>query len=170
MEIEFEKGDAVAIDGVKMSPATLLTKLNTLGGANGIGRIDLVESRFVGMKSRGVYETPGGTILLMAHRGIESITLDRAEAHLKVQHGLRLACCDLAAFLLPLACAAAACWWAGELPCRYLMQHIQAASSSCMSAALVRSCFAMRVVCLKVVPRLLLLPEPCTCTLPPAHT
>ena len=81
--IDFEKGDAVAIDGVKMSPATLLTKLNELGKANGIGRLDLVENRFVGMKSRGVYETPGGTILLAAHRGIESITLDRGAGHLK---------------------------------------------------------------------------------------
>ena len=81
--IDFEKGDAVAIDGVKMSPATLLTKLNELGKANGIGRLDLVENRFVGMKSRGVYETPGGAILLQAHRGIESITLDRGAAHLK---------------------------------------------------------------------------------------
>ena len=85
IEIEFEKGNPVAIDGVKMSPATLLTKLNKLGGDNGIGRIDLVESRFVGMKSRGVYETPGGSILLIAHRGIESITLDRGESHLKVR-------------------------------------------------------------------------------------
>ena len=81
--IDFEKGDAVAINGTKMSPATLLTKLNELGKANGIGRLDLVENRFVGMKSRGVYETPGGTILLQAHRGIESITLDRGAAHLK---------------------------------------------------------------------------------------
>ncbi len=81
--IDFEKGDAVAINGEKMSPATLLTKLNELGKANGIGRLDLVENRFVGMKSRGVYETPGGTILLQAHRGIESITLDRGAAHLK---------------------------------------------------------------------------------------
>ena len=81
--IDFEKGDAVAINGQKMSPATLLTKLNELGKANGIGRLDLVENRFVGMKSRGVYETPGGTILLQAHRGIESITLDRGAAHLK---------------------------------------------------------------------------------------
>ena len=83
IEIEFEKGDAVAIDGVKMSPATLLTKLNELGKANGIGRLDLVENRFVGMKSRGIYETPGGTILYAAHRGIESITLDRGAGHLK---------------------------------------------------------------------------------------
>jgi len=81
--VRFEKGDAVAIDGVEMSPATLLTKLNELGKANGIGRLDLVENRYVGMKSRGVYETPGGTILLQAHRGIESITLDRGAAHLK---------------------------------------------------------------------------------------
>ena len=81
--IDFEQGDAVAIDGVKMSPATLLTKLNELGKANGIGRLDLVENRFVGMKSRGIYETPGGTILYAAHRGIESITLDRGAAHLK---------------------------------------------------------------------------------------
>ena len=81
--IDFEKGDAVAIDGVAMSPATLLTRLNELGKANGIGRLDLVENRYVGMKSRGVYETPGGTILLSAHRGIESITLDREAAHLK---------------------------------------------------------------------------------------
>ena len=81
--VDFEKGDATAIDGVKMSPATLLTKLNELGKANGIGRLDLVENRYVGMKSRGVYETPGGTILLQAHRGIESITLDREAAHLK---------------------------------------------------------------------------------------
>src|SRR6476646_9658118 len=83
VEIGFEKGDAVSIDGKKLSPATLLAKLNELGRANGIGRLDLVENRFVGMKSRGIYETPGGTILLAAHRGIESITLDRGAAHLK---------------------------------------------------------------------------------------
>ena len=83
VEIGFEKGDAVSIDGETLSPATLLAKLNALGKANGIGRLDLVENRFVGMKSRGVYETPGGTILLAAHRGIESITLDRGAAHLK---------------------------------------------------------------------------------------
>ena len=83
IEVEFEKGDAVAIDGVKLSPAELLTKLNELGGKNGIGRLDLVENRYVGMKSRGIYETPGGTVLLAAHRGIESITLDRGQAHLK---------------------------------------------------------------------------------------
>ncbi len=83
IEIEFEAGDPVAIDGVKMTPAQLLTRLNELGGANGIGRLDLVENRFVGMKSRGVYETPGGTILLTARRAMESITLDRGAAHQK---------------------------------------------------------------------------------------
>ncbi|MGE0603528.1 MAG: argininosuccinate synthase [Xanthobacteraceae bacterium] len=83
VKIGFEKGDAVSIDGKKLSPASLLTKLNELGHDNGIGRLDLVENRFVGMKSRGVYETPGGTILLSAHRAIESITLDRGAAHLK---------------------------------------------------------------------------------------
>tara|TARA_R110002124_G_scaffold48028_8_gene142261 strand:+ start:2263 stop:3486 length:1224 start_codon:yes stop_codon:yes gene_type:complete len=83
IEVGFEKGDAVSIDGEALSPASLLTKLNELGGANGIGRLDLVENRFVGMKSRGIYETPGGTVLLTAHRGIESITLDRGAAHLK---------------------------------------------------------------------------------------
>jgi argininosuccinate synthase len=81
--IDFEKGDPVAIDGKKLTPAALLAQLNDLGRANGIGRLDLVENRFVGMKSRGMYETPGGTILLAAHRGIESITLDHGAAHLK---------------------------------------------------------------------------------------
>ena len=83
VEIAFQRGDAVAIDGEELSPAALLTRLNELGGKHGIGRLDLVENRFVGMKSRGVYETPGGTILLAAHRGIESLTLDRGAAHLK---------------------------------------------------------------------------------------
>jgi len=83
IEVGFEKGDAVSINGKKLSPATLLTELNELGRANGIGRLDLVENRFVGMKSRGVYETPGGTILIAAHRAMESITLDRGAAHLK---------------------------------------------------------------------------------------
>ena len=83
IEIGFTSGDAVSIDGEEMSPATLLARLNALGGANGIGRLDLVENRFVGMKSRGVYETPGGTVLLAAHRGMESITLDRGAMHLK---------------------------------------------------------------------------------------
>jgi argininosuccinate synthase len=81
--IDFAKGDAVAVDGVSLSPAKLLTVLNEHGRANGIGRLDLVENRFVGMKSRGMYETPGGTILGVAHRAIESITLDRGAAHLK---------------------------------------------------------------------------------------
>ncbi len=85
ISIEFAGGDPVAIDGEPLSPAALLTKLNALGKENGIGRLDLVENRFVGMKSRGVYETPGGTILLAAHRAIESITLDREAAHLKDQ-------------------------------------------------------------------------------------
>jgi argininosuccinate synthase len=87
----FEKGDAVAIDGVAMSPATVLTKLNELGHDNGVGRLDLVENRYVGMKSRGVYETPGGTILLAAHRGIESITLDRGAMHLKDELAVKYA-------------------------------------------------------------------------------
>ncbi len=81
--LEFAKGDAVALDGNKLSPAKLLAALNDLGKQNGIGRLDLVENRYVGMKSRGMYETPGGTILIAAHRGIESITLDRGAAHLK---------------------------------------------------------------------------------------
>jgi len=83
VEIGFERGDAVSINGEMMSPATILTKLNELGGKHGVGRLDLVENRFVGMKSRGVYETPGGTILLEAHRGIEQITLDSGAGHLK---------------------------------------------------------------------------------------
>jgi len=81
--VEFERGDPVALDGKRLSPAALVAALNELGRKHGIGRIDLVENRFVGMKSRGMYETPGGTILLAAHRGIESITLDRGAAHLK---------------------------------------------------------------------------------------
>ncbi|KXJ58138.1 MAG: argininosuccinate synthase [Thalassospira sp. Nap_22] len=83
IEIEFEQGNPVAINGERMSPATLLTKLNDVAGKNGIGRLDLVENRYVGMKSRGVYETPGGTILSVAHRAMESITLDRNAGHLK---------------------------------------------------------------------------------------
>jgi len=83
VEIGFERGDAVSFNGERLSPAALLTRLNELGGKHGIGRLDLVEGRFVGMKSRGIYETPGGTILLEAHRGIEQITLDRGAAHLK---------------------------------------------------------------------------------------
>jgi argininosuccinate synthase len=83
IEVEFKKGDPIAIDGKAMSPATLFTKLNELGHDNGIGRLDLVENRFVGMKSRGIYETPGGTILSVARRAMESLTLDREAAHLK---------------------------------------------------------------------------------------
>ena len=83
IEIGFTQGDATTLDGETLSPATMLTRLNALGRSHGIGRLDLVENRFVGMKSRGIYETPGGTILLAAHRGIESITLDRGAAHLK---------------------------------------------------------------------------------------
>ncbi len=83
IEIEYEKGDPVGLNGKRLSPATMLTELNKLAGDNGIGRLDLVEGRFVGMKSRGIYETPGGTIMLEAHRGIEQITLDRGAMHLK---------------------------------------------------------------------------------------
>ncbi len=83
IEVTFECGDAVAIDGEAMSPATILTRLNEIGGRHGVGRLDLVENRFVGMKSRGIYETPGGTILIEAHRGIEQITLDAGAGHLK---------------------------------------------------------------------------------------
>lgn len=83
LDLEFDRGDIVAINGTKMSPAEVLTKLNEVGGKHGVGRLDLVENRYVGMKSRGCYETPGGTIILKAHRAIESITLDREVAHLK---------------------------------------------------------------------------------------
>ncbi len=83
IEIGFEGGDPVAVDGATLSPAALLTRLNEVAGANGVGRADIVEGRFVGMKSRGVYETPGGTVLLAAHRAMESLTLDRGQAHLK---------------------------------------------------------------------------------------
>ncbi len=89
--VDFERGDAVAVNGEAMSPATLLAALNTLGKRHGIGRLDLVENRFVGMKSRGMYETPGGTILHLAHRGIEQITLDRGAAHLKDELAVRYA-------------------------------------------------------------------------------
>ena len=83
VEIGFERGDAVSVDGEALSPATLVERLNEIGGRHGVGRLDLVEGRYVGMKSRGIYETPGGTVLLEAHRGIEQITLDRGAAHLK---------------------------------------------------------------------------------------
>ncbi len=91
LSIEFEKGDAVAINGVRMSPVEILTKLNTIGGAHGVGRVDIVENRFVGMKSRGVYETPGGTILHHAHRAVESLTLDREVTHLRDEMSPRYA-------------------------------------------------------------------------------
>ncbi len=83
IELDFERGDIVAIDGQAMSPATVLEQLNKVGGANGIGRDDIVENRYVGMKARGCYETPGGTIMLKAHRAVESLTLDREVTHLK---------------------------------------------------------------------------------------
>ena len=83
VEIEYQGGNPVAVDGKKMSPAALLAHLNRLGGVHGIGRVDLVENRYVGMKSRGVYETPGGTILHVAHRGLESLTMDREVLHLR---------------------------------------------------------------------------------------
>ena len=83
MEVGFERGDPVSVDGEALSPADLLARLNELGGAHGVGRLDLLENRFIGMKSRGIYETPGGTILLAAHRAMESITLERGAAHLK---------------------------------------------------------------------------------------
>ncbi len=83
MELDYEKGDVVAVDGKRMSPGKVIATLNRLGGQHGVGRIDLVENRYVGMKNRGCYETPGGTIMLKAHRAIESITLDRETAHLK---------------------------------------------------------------------------------------
>ena len=83
LELGFEHGDIVSIDGERMTPAQVLTRLNQEGGAHGVGRLDIVENRYVGMKSRGCYETPGGSIMLKAHRGIESITLDREVAHLK---------------------------------------------------------------------------------------
>ena len=93
IEITFKSGDPVAIDGKALSPANLLAALNKLGGDNGIGRLDLVENRFVGMKSRGVYETPGGTILLTARRAMESITLDRGAMHTKDELMPRYLCC-----------------------------------------------------------------------------
>lgn len=83
LELTYEKGDIVAIDGKTMTPAQVLAELNRVGGENGIGRLDIVENRYIGMKSRGCYETPGGTIMLRAHRGMESLTLDREVAHLK---------------------------------------------------------------------------------------
>ncbi len=91
VEIDFEQGTPVAVDGERLSPAALLEKLNTIAGANGVGRVDIVENRFVGMKSRGVYETPGGTVLYVAHRGVESITMDREVMHQRDQLSPKIA-------------------------------------------------------------------------------
>ena len=116
VDIEFERGDVVAINGERLSPAAVLTRLNELGGKHGVGRLDLVENRFVGMKSRGCYETPGGTILLKAHRGIESITLDREVAHLKDDLMPRYASLVYNGF-----------WWAPErVALQTLIDHTQA--------------------------------------------
>ncbi|WP_417069609.1 argininosuccinate synthase [Niveibacterium terrae] len=116
VELEFERGDVVAINGERLSPAAVLTRLNELGGKHGVGRLDLVENRFVGMKSRGCYETPGGTILLKAHRGIESITLDREVAHLKDDLMPRYASLVYNGF-----------WWAPErVALQTLIDHTQA--------------------------------------------
>ena len=114
IEIEFKKGDPVAINGKQLSPATLLAELNRIGGENGVGRSDIVENRYVGMKSRGCYETPGGTILLKAHRAIESITLDREVSRLKDE-------------LMPKYAASIynGCWWSPE---RRMMQEMIDAS------------------------------------------
>ena len=117
LEIEFSKGDIVALDGRKMTPAQVLTKLNQLGGKHGIGRLDLVENRYVGMKSRGCYETPGGTIMLKAHRAIESITLDREVAHLKDDLMPRYAALIYNGY-----------WWSPER--RMLQQMIDASQAS----------------------------------------
>lgn len=115
LDIEYEKGDIVALNGVRMSPAQVLTRLNELGGKHGIGRLDLVENRFVGMKSRGCYETPGGTIMLRAHRAIESITLDREVAHLKDDLMPRYASLVYNGY-----------WWAPErLALQVLIDHTQ---------------------------------------------
>ena len=100
LTLTFERGDVVAIDGHRLSPAEVLAKLNERGGANGIGRADIVENRYVGMKSRGCYETPGGSILLRAHRAIESITLDREVAHLKDELMPRYAEADIQRILV----------------------------------------------------------------------
>ena len=115
LDIEYEKGDIVALNGVRMSPAQVLARLNELGGKHGIGRLDLVENRFVGMKSRGCYETPGGTIMLRAHRAIESITLDREVAHLKDDLMPRYASLVYNGY-----------WWAPErLALQVLIDHTQ---------------------------------------------
>ncbi|NCV93810.1 MAG: argininosuccinate synthase, partial [Burkholderiaceae bacterium] len=119
IELDFERGDLVAINGKKMKAHELLATLNTMGGRHGIGRLDLVENRFVGMKSRGCYETPGGTILLKAHRAIESITLDREVAHLKDDLMPRYAALIYNGY-----------WWSPErLALQTLIDHTQKAVS-----------------------------------------
>lgn len=110
LELGYQGGDAVSLDGETLSPATLLARLNQIGGANGIGRLDIVENRYVGMKSRGCYETPGGTLLLKAHRAIESLTLDREVAHLKDELMPRYASLIYNGY-----------WWSPE---RKLLQHL----------------------------------------------
>jgi argininosuccinate synthase len=117
LEIEYVKGDIVALNGQTLSPAQVLTRLNELGGRHGIGRLDLVENRYVGMKSRGCYETPGGTIMLKAHRAIESITLDREVAHLKDEMMPRYASLIYNGY-----------WWSPER--RMLQQMIDASQAS----------------------------------------
>jgi argininosuccinate synthase len=116
VELTFEKGDIVAVNGTSMSPAQVLTELNRLGGKHGVGRLDLVENRYVGMKSRGCYETPGGTIMLKAHRGIESLTLDREVAHLKDDLMPRYAALIYNGY-----------WWSPE---RRMLQHMIDASQT----------------------------------------
>ncbi|WP_028536616.1 argininosuccinate synthase [Paludibacterium yongneupense] len=116
VEVEYEKGDIVAINGARLSPAQVLTELNRLGGKHGIGRLDIVENRYVGMKSRGCYETPGGTIMLKAHRAIESITLDREVAHLKDELMAKYATMIYTGY-----------WWAPE---RRMMQQMIDASQA----------------------------------------
>jgi argininosuccinate synthase len=117
LELDYSQGDIVAIDGRGMTPAQVLTRLNELGGKHGIGRLDLVENRYVGMKSRGCYETPGGTIMLKAHRAIESITLDREAAHLKDELMPRYASLIYNGY-----------WWSPER--RMLQQMIDASQAS----------------------------------------
>lgn len=119
IDLTYEGGDVVAIDGERMSPATVLTYLNKIGGANGIGRLDLVENRYVGMKSRGCYETPGGTILLKGHRAIESITLDREVAHMKDELMPRYATLIYNGY-----------WWSPE---RQLLQGLIDNSQACVN-------------------------------------
>lgn len=126
VELEFSQGDLIAIDGLRMPAHELLARLNTLGGKHGIGRLDLVENRFVGMKSRGCYETPGGTILLKAHRGIESITLDREVAHLKDDLMPRYASLIYNGY-----------WWSPErLALQTLIDHTQQMVNGCVKLKL----------------------------------